>query len=202
MSFVTVINASLVVVCLAVLVQSWRMERRMKAFRETQLHESVSQLDNATAQARIVLGELKKLLATEGLAHATSLSNAEALRDELSVMVGIGNAVAERIVEAAAKTGPASEKEPAKKAATPRKRAAPKADATEEGAKEPAKRAPRRRNTQRRAKTAEGAAKAKPEVKAVEPAVAEKPAGEAPATPHLRAVPSGDFEAKPESAAA
>lgn len=157
MTFATSINAVLVVVCLAVLIQSWRMERRMKAFRETQLSESVVQLDRATAQARTVLGELKKLLATDGLAHASALSTAEALRDELSVMVGIGNAVAERIMEAAAGTHGEKEAVPAVK---PRRRAT-KAKTTQSAAEttKDADAKPTRRRTSTRKTTATKAVK-------------------------------------------
>ncbi len=101
MIYANAINAVLVVSCSAVLVQSWRMDRRMKTFREVQLAEGVNQIERATMQARRVLSDLKQLLATEGMAQSNVLASAEAMREELSMMVGIGNSVAERIMDAA-----------------------------------------------------------------------------------------------------
>lgn len=105
MTFATIINVALMLLCVAVLVQSARMMRSFRAIKSGDLGDMVKSLDNATAQARTVLGELRELLATDGAANARSIASGEALRDELSVMVGIGNAVAERIMEAASTTG-------------------------------------------------------------------------------------------------
>ncbi|TCM17697.1 hypothetical protein EDF56_10539 [Novosphingobium sp. PhB165] len=158
MNTATMINLSLVPLCMAVLVQGWRIDRRMKAFRNATLTDGIMSLEHATAQARGVLGELKRVLATDGIAQANTIAEAEAMRDELSMMVGIGNAVAERIVAAAAqpeqkagaRTGrkravkaeaatdaatgekvveKAAGKAPARKAAAPRKSRARKAPA-------------------------------------------------------------------------
>jgi hypothetical protein len=55
------------------------------------------------------------------VAQGRAVAASEALRDELSVMVGIGNAVAERILEAAATQKPAQAAEPAKETSARRK---------------------------------------------------------------------------------
>ncbi|ARS28952.1 DUF6468 domain-containing protein [Sphingomonas sp. KC8] len=104
MTFATFTNILLMALCVAVLVQSARMMRAFKAIQTGDLGETVKQLDRATAQARTVLAELKDILATDGAASVRTIQSGETLRDELSVMVGIGNAVAERIMDAAAST--------------------------------------------------------------------------------------------------
>jgi hypothetical protein len=96
----TMINFTLIPLCSAVMVQGWRIDRRMRAFRNAPLTEGVASLERATAQARAVLGELKRVLATDGMAQARTIADAEAMRDELADMVSIGNAVADRIVAA------------------------------------------------------------------------------------------------------
>lgn len=109
MTFATFTNLLLMALCVAVLVQSARMMRSFKAIKTGDLGETVKQLDRATAQARTVLGELKDILSTDGAASVRTIQSGETLRDELSVMVGIGNAVAERIMDAAASTNAANE---------------------------------------------------------------------------------------------
>ncbi|MPS71221.1 DUF6468 domain-containing protein [Novosphingobium aerophilum] len=116
MTFTTVINVALILLCVSVLVQSARMSRRLRIMRDTQLADSVTQIDRATNQARIVLGDLKRVLATDGKAQASAIAAAEEIRDELSLMVGIGNAVADRIMDAAAQTPRVEEKAPKKRA--------------------------------------------------------------------------------------
>lgn len=178
MTFATVTNAALVTSCLTVLVQSWRMERRMKVFRETKLSEGVLQLDHATERARAVLGELKRLFATEGVAQAKAFSTAEELREELTMMVGIGNAVAERIMDAAADThaktaAKTAAKTEAKAAAKPRRRTAKTVEGEEEKAK-PA--TTRRRAATRKSRSTKVAPAAKPVIAAVDAEVAPHPA--------------------------
>lgn len=105
MTFATFTNLVLMALCVAVLIQCARMMRSFNAIKSGDLGETVKQLDRATAQARAVLAELKTILATDGAATTRTIASGESLRDELSVMVGIGNAVAERIVEAASNAG-------------------------------------------------------------------------------------------------
>ncbi|GLK44094.1 DUF6468 domain-containing protein [Novosphingobium resinovorum] len=103
MTLATGINLALVLMCLVVMVQAIRMDRRIRALRDGHLDQAVEKLDNATHQARLVLAELKRVLSTDAAAQGEILYAARELRDELSVMVGVGNSVAERIVDAADK---------------------------------------------------------------------------------------------------
>lgn len=127
MTFATLSNFILVPLCLAVIVQSIRMAKNVRDIRSSPLDKSVAQLDRATAQAHAVLIELKALLATDAMAQGRAMSSAEALRDELSVMVGIGNAVAERIVEAAALQKEPKTQRPARGEASARRQGSRKA---------------------------------------------------------------------------
>ncbi|MFC0686532.1 DUF6468 domain-containing protein [Novosphingobium clariflavum] len=147
MNTATMINFTLVPICTAVMVQGWRIDRRMKAFRNAPLTEGVASLERATAQARAVLGELKRVLATDGVAQARTIADAEAMRDELADMVGIGNAVADRIVAATELS--AATRKPARKPAA-------KADTADDAAGEEkvaAKRTTTRRKPVRKAAT-------------------------------------------------
>lgn len=102
MTFVTFSNAMVMLLCVAVIVQTLRVSKSIRDLRATSLNDSVTQLERATGQARAVLGELRTLLANEAVAQSRGAANSEALRDELAVMVGIGNSVADRIMEAVA----------------------------------------------------------------------------------------------------
>ena len=99
MTFATLTNIVLMLLCGAVLVQSVRMMRSFETLKKGGLKDVVEALDKSTAQARLVLGDLKETLRTEGAANARSVAKGEEMREELTVMVGIANAVAERIVE-------------------------------------------------------------------------------------------------------
>ncbi|WP_404479618.1 hypothetical protein [Novosphingobium sp. BL-52-GroH] len=100
-SVASAINLALVVLCLGVLVQSVRLDRRIRALRDNNLGEAVFRLDRATQQARLVLDDLRFVLANDVTARSEGAAAAEAMRDELAMMVDIGNSVAERISEAA-----------------------------------------------------------------------------------------------------
>ena len=99
MTFATLTNIVLILLCGAVLVQSIRMMRSFEALKKGGLKDVVEALDKSTSQARVVLGDLKDTLRTEGAANARSVAKGEEMREELTVMVGIANAVAERIIE-------------------------------------------------------------------------------------------------------
>lgn len=105
MTFVALSNLVLAILCVAVVVQSVRMIQKFNALKSSDLGETVKSLDRATAQARQVLAELKQILETDGAASIRTIQSGENLREELTVMVGIGNAVAERILEAASNAG-------------------------------------------------------------------------------------------------
>jgi hypothetical protein len=100
MSFSMLANLATAILCAAVLVQSVRMMRSLKEVRGGALVEMVTALDTATAQARAVLSELKTALG-DCNHGARALADGKALADELTVMVGIANASADRMAEAA-----------------------------------------------------------------------------------------------------
>jgi hypothetical protein len=99
MTFATFTNIIVILVGGAVLVQSVRIMRSFQAVKNGGLKEMVAALDRATAQARSVLADLKETLRTEGAANARTVAQAENVRDELAVMVGIANAAAERMLD-------------------------------------------------------------------------------------------------------
>lgn len=152
MTFASLTNLVVAALCLGVILQSVRMIRNIRAVQTGDLGDTIKSLDRATAQARAVLAELKDVLLTDGAANARSIATGETLRDELSVMVGIGNAVADRIMEAASdrhkQAEPAAPKasvsQPAAGQGQPsakrprRRRAAPRVDATPMAAADPA----------------------------------------------------------------
>jgi hypothetical protein len=164
MTFATLTNIVLILLCGAVLVQSVRMMRSFETMKKGGLKEVVEALDKATAQARHVLGDLKDTLRVDGAANARTVAKGEEMREELVMMVGIANAVAERIIETveAAPKAPQAAKAALKPSGKPAAskgdgKADGKADGKSVGAKpasvkakpasakaEPAKRAPRR----------------------------------------------------------
>ncbi|MFT3976479.1 MAG: DUF6468 domain-containing protein [Sphingomonas bacterium] len=93
------------ILCAAVLVQSVRMTRSLDKVKEGDLPRMVSALDKATAEARIVLSEMKRTLGDDCAEHARQVERARELRDELELITGIGNAAAERILDAVQRTG-------------------------------------------------------------------------------------------------
>ena len=107
MGFATFINIITVIFCLAVLVQSVRMMRSLEAVKGGALPQMIQSLDTATHQASQVLSDLKQTLRTDGAANARVLAQAEEIRDELTVMIGIANASADRLVETASARQPA-----------------------------------------------------------------------------------------------
>jgi hypothetical protein len=102
MSFATTINIATIILCLAVLVQCARMMRSLDALKSADLPATVAALDTATGQARLVLSELKQVLVEDADPSMRALADAQAIRDELSVMVGIANATADRLLESSA----------------------------------------------------------------------------------------------------
>jgi hypothetical protein len=102
MSFATTVNIVTIILCIAVLVQCARMMRSLAALKSADLPATVAALDTATGQARLVLSELKDVLRNDADPNMRALSEAQAIRDELSVMVGIANATADRLLESSA----------------------------------------------------------------------------------------------------
>jgi hypothetical protein len=138
MTFVTFSNAMVMLLCVAVIVQTLRVSKSIRDLRATSLNDSVAQLERAAGQARAVLGELRTLLATEAVAQSRGAANSEALRDELAVMVGIGNSVADRIMEAVAAQNEAKAEETVAKEASVRRQRKPRSRSASGRRKAPA----------------------------------------------------------------
>ncbi|MET3722447.1 DUF6468 domain-containing protein [Sphingomonas trueperi] len=100
MSIALFANVLTIILCVAVLVQSMRMMRSLRAVKEGALTDVVKALDNATVQARSVLSDMKATLGTDCARHARLVEQARDLRDELSDMIGIADSACERIVSA------------------------------------------------------------------------------------------------------
>ena len=107
MTFATFTNIIVILIGGAVLVQSVRMMRSFRAVKDGGLKDMVTALDRATGQARSVLADLKDTLRTEGAANARVLAQSETIRDELTVMIGIANAAAERMLDSVEASKPA-----------------------------------------------------------------------------------------------
>lgn len=107
MNFAVITNILTMALCIAVLVQSVRMMRSLKAVKEGALTDVVTALDRSTVQARAVLSELKAAL-VECAGNARVLNEGKSMADELGVMIEIANNTAERLVQAAADANRAS----------------------------------------------------------------------------------------------
>jgi hypothetical protein len=105
MTFTMLSNILTMMFCAAVLVQSVRMIRCLRAVKGVAFGTMVAALDTSTAQAHAVLADLRETLRTDCAANARVIASGTAMREELTVMAGIADAVAERIVEAVGKTG-------------------------------------------------------------------------------------------------
>jgi hypothetical protein len=101
MSFALLTNFACMILCCAVMVQSMRLMRSLRAVKDGSLGEVVQSLDKATGLARAVLSDMKGTLSRDMSTNAQMLDDAKAIRDELNVMIGIGDAIAERIANAA-----------------------------------------------------------------------------------------------------
>jgi len=100
MSIALFANVLTIILCVAVLVQSMRMMRSLRAVKDGALTDVVKALDHATVQARSVLSDMKQTLGTDCARHARLVEQARDLRDELSDMIGIADSACERIVSA------------------------------------------------------------------------------------------------------
>ncbi len=155
MNFAVTTNILTMMLCIAVLVQSLRMMRSLRKVKDGALTDTVKALDVATVQARAVLSDMKRTLSGDCAENARIVNEARALREELSVMIGIAESAAGRI-RGAVGAANAREAKPAREARQ-------------------AKAAPRTASRPARTKPAE----AKPEV----PRAPEKPAAKSTAKP-------------------
>lgn len=107
MTVASTINLITIFFCGAVLVQCWRMRIALDRFRSTDLPGMVTALERSTHEAEGVLRRIRALLATEAEPKLLTLSEASRVADELGVMIGIANASADRLLEAARDSRPA-----------------------------------------------------------------------------------------------
>ena len=98
MSFATITSLVTAILCIAVLVQCAQVMRSLAAFRAVDLPGTARTLDTATAGAHQVLSELKNELDRGGEPTLRVLAGAREIADELGVMIGIGNATADRLL--------------------------------------------------------------------------------------------------------
>jgi hypothetical protein len=105
MTFTTLSNMATMLFCIAVLIQSVRMMRCLRAMKSDAFGTMVAALDTSTAQARRVLADLRETLRVDCAANARVIATGTAMREELTVMAGIADAAAERIVEAVGAAG-------------------------------------------------------------------------------------------------
>jgi hypothetical protein len=128
MTFATLSNIVTMLFCIAVLVQSVRLMRALRAVKSDDFGAIISALDASTARARTVLADLRETLRTECAANARVIAGGTAMREELTVMSGIADSVAERIMAAVSmsknmKKPTAAKPKPTAKA-TPRRQSA------------------------------------------------------------------------------
>lgn len=110
MTFSTFTNVITMLFCAAVLVQSVRLMRLLRAVKGTDFGTMVTALDASTAQAKAVLADLQDTLRIDCAANERVIATGAAMREELTVMSGIADAVAERILVAVEKSNPRPEK--------------------------------------------------------------------------------------------
>jgi hypothetical protein len=152
MTFAVAANIATMILCIAVLIQTVRLMRALDTVKSGALTDVVTALDRSTGEARRVLGKLTELLRGDVAVTSRTLGEGRAMIEELTVMTGIANAIAERIVDAAgASNHSASGAAATLAAATERDQraetalggpaaAAPKAAAARRSRKAPAKR--------------------------------------------------------------
>lgn len=100
MNFVACTKIATALFCAAVLIQSVRMMRSLKAMRNAPLSDVVAALDASTERAKTVLSEMKTMLSHGIAANGRCSEDARKLSDELRIIIEIADAAADRIVEA------------------------------------------------------------------------------------------------------
>ena len=101
MTFATITNIATMILCIAVLIQTVRLMRMLATVKGGALTEMVKSLEVATAEARRVLSGLSALLRGDVAQTSRTLVEGKTMMEELTIMTGIANAIAERIVDAA-----------------------------------------------------------------------------------------------------
>ena len=103
MTVATMSNIALAILCFGVIIQSLRLSKRLRAVADGSIGRTVTSLDHATNEARTVLEGLRHTLSGEGAEVAQQVNAARELAEELGVMVGIADAMANRLSEAGKK---------------------------------------------------------------------------------------------------
>ncbi|RXR29548.1 DUF6468 domain-containing protein [Sphingobium fluviale] len=114
----------LAILCGGVIVQTVRLMQRLRMVADGRLGEAVTALDAATREARNVLSGLRQALGGDGAAVAREVMAARELSEELRVMIGIADAMAERLSGAGSVEAPAPEMPPPPEPAPKRARKA------------------------------------------------------------------------------
>lgn len=113
MTFATMTNIATMILCIAVLIQTVRLMTMLATVKGGALTDMVKALDVATHEARQVMAGLSALLQGDVAQTSRTLIEGKTMVEELTIMTGIANAIAERIVDAAsASNGPAGHADP------------------------------------------------------------------------------------------
>ena len=96
----TTLNFVLMILCIAVLVQTGRLMRNIRAIRSTDFKSMIVALDRSSEEARQVIRDMKETLSGCVLANNLTLGKSQDLRDELSFMSDLANSAADRVIEA------------------------------------------------------------------------------------------------------
>lgn len=111
MNFMLTSNLLTIILCIGVIVQSGRMMQRLRLVSDGQMGAIVAALDRATSQASTVLAGLRSTLSIDGAAVARDVAEARDLKEELAVLIGIANAMADRLAEGSGRMSEAAAQE-------------------------------------------------------------------------------------------
>ena len=101
MTFATMTNIATMILCIAVLIQTVRLMALLATVKGGALTDMIKALNVATHEARQVMAGLSALLQTDVAQTSRTLVEGKTMVEELTIMTGIANAIAERIVDAA-----------------------------------------------------------------------------------------------------
>lgn len=118
MTTAQVTSMILIVLCSGVMFQTLRLTKLLRDMRPSEFAKIIAPIDQSTAASRAMLDELRLSLAAEAEEQAATLESSmkvrrelDALREELSIIIGVGDSVADRItaaIGAATPTKPAA----------------------------------------------------------------------------------------------
>lgn len=113
-------QAILAILCLGVIVQAMRLMRRLRQLSNSGLESTVAALDRATGEARTVLDGLRQSLGGDGADVARQVLAARTLSDELGMLIGIANSMADRLADTKPVKQPTRTKTPPASSAKPK----------------------------------------------------------------------------------